>query len=179
MSHLDELLAAAADFAARFPDDVDANSLSISPRKGVVIVTCVDPRVDPTHVFALAVGDAIVARTPGGRVTAELLDDLQTAAAVGARKPDVKRPLTDVLVVHHTECGFTGIADPEMRATIRDEISGDAGRMEALAIESFETSLAADVALVRGDARFRAPPTVTGWLYDVATGQLQLVVEPA
>ena len=179
MSQLDQLLDAASRFAANFEETVDVASLSISPRRGIVMITCVDPRVDPTHLFGLEVGDAIVARTPGGRVSTELLDDLHTAGAVGARKPDIKRTVTDLLVIHHTACGFTAIADDDLRAEICAEIGGDAERMAGLAIGSFEESLATDVDLVRADERYPDTLTVTGWLYDVATGGLEMVVGPS
>ena len=41
----------------------------VFPRLGLFVITCLDPRVDPAHFLGLALGDAIVVRNFGGRVT--------------------------------------------------------------------------------------------------------------
>ena len=42
------------------------------PATQVVIVTCLDHRVDPAIVLGLGLGDAVVIRNTGGRVTTVL-----------------------------------------------------------------------------------------------------------
>jgi carbonic anhydrase len=44
--------------------------------RALYIITCVDPRTDPADFLGIEYGDAIVARTLGGRVTDAVIRDL-------------------------------------------------------------------------------------------------------
>jgi carbonic anhydrase len=46
------------------------------PARQVIIVTCLDHRVDPAIVLGLQLGDAPVIRNAGGRVTRAVIDDI-------------------------------------------------------------------------------------------------------
>ena len=46
------------------------------PAAQLVIVTCLDHRVDPAIVLGLQLGDAVVIRNAGGRVTPAVIDDI-------------------------------------------------------------------------------------------------------
>src|SRR5690349_15718444 len=46
------------------------------PAAQVVIVTCLDHRVDPAIILGLGLGDAVVIRNAGGRVTQAVIDDV-------------------------------------------------------------------------------------------------------
>jgi carbonic anhydrase len=46
------------------------------PARQVLIVTCLDHRVDPAIVLGLQLGDAPVIRDAGGRVTPAVIDDI-------------------------------------------------------------------------------------------------------
>lgn len=175
---LDDLLANAATFEAEFQDRVDAASLSMSPRKGVTIITCVDPRVDPMAIFGFATGDAIIIRVPGGRVNKEMIDEVLVAGIVAKHRAYGARPVTDFLVIHHTKCAIAGIADDEIRARVAQEMNGDPSHLQRLAIHSFEDSLATDVGMLRDDPRLSRDARVSGYLYDVDTGRLTQVVSP-
>ena len=56
MSNTELLKARNANFAASFSD----GELAPLPRLGMVIVACIDARVDPTKVFGLELGDAVL-----------------------------------------------------------------------------------------------------------------------
>jgi hypothetical protein len=49
---------------------------TLFPTLGLIVVTCLDARVDPAHILGLELGDALVVRNNGGRVTPQLIDDL-------------------------------------------------------------------------------------------------------
>src|SRR6202022_858160 len=78
------------------------------PTEQVVIVTCLDHRVDPAIVLGLQLGDAPVIRNIGGRVTQAVIDDITYFAYLadqlfgGRNAPDT---LFEVAVIHHTQCG--------------------------------------------------------------------------
>ena len=47
-----------------FAEQFAAGDLKISPRMSTILLTCLDARVDPAHLFGLGLGDALVIRGP-------------------------------------------------------------------------------------------------------------------
>ena len=88
------------------------------PAAQVLIVTCLDHRVDPAITLGLRLGDAPVIRNAGGRVTPAVIDDVAYLAFLagelfaGQGCPDT---LFEVAVVHHTQCGTGFLADAGFR----------------------------------------------------------------
>ena len=72
MDTLDRLAAGNARFARR---DFDP-ALRMMPSAAVLVIGCVDPRVDPSHVFGMDLGESAVLRNIGGRVTPGMLEQL-------------------------------------------------------------------------------------------------------
>src|SRR4051795_9967130 len=82
----------------------------VFPGLRLFVITCLDPRVDPAHILGLGLGDAIVARNVGGRVTTEVINDVAFIAQIAENAvPD--GPLFEVAVIHHTQCGSGALAD--------------------------------------------------------------------
>ena len=72
MAHIDPLLERNKDFAA-----TDAREgVSILAKHPVYVITCLDPRTDPSAFLGLEPGDAMVIRNAGGRVTPDVLKEL-------------------------------------------------------------------------------------------------------
>ena len=146
MSTIDDLLAGNEQFARSGPGE-----LPKLPRRGLVILTCMDHRVDPLAALGLELGDAMVIRNAGGRVTPAVLDELEILARIaedrGASIEDLH-----LLVLQHTDCGaakIAGVNDP------REALRGDLSALEA-------------------DSRVPAGLQVTGSVYDTATGRITL-----
>ena len=59
-----------------FANNFKQGDLGILPRLSTLIVTCLDARVDPAHLFGLELGDAVVMRNIGGRVTDDLIEQI-------------------------------------------------------------------------------------------------------
>src|SRR5882757_11452155 len=83
-----------------------ASGLKIIPSLKIFVIGCVDPRVDPSHILGLDLGEAAMIRNIGGRVTSSALDELVllrklTQAAGG----DFDQGWTFV-VLQHTDCGI-------------------------------------------------------------------------
>jgi len=65
MTDANDLVQRNAEFAAnRFRAD-----LTINPSGNMMVIGCVDPRVDPGHVLGLSDGEAAIIRNVGGRIT--------------------------------------------------------------------------------------------------------------
>lgn len=121
MSNLDELLTNNARFAAGDAKD-QVPAIPFLPNKQVYLITCIDPRVDPVDLLGLKLGDAIVARNVGGRVTDAVLSDLAWISYLHEHKtPDA--PWFELAIIHHTDCGSALMADDQLRAGFVDRDS--------------------------------------------------------
>src|SRR5258708_19730049 len=73
MTTFDTLLERNKEFAAhQFPKD-----LSLMPTLRAIIIGCVDPRVDPAHVFGLGPAEPTVIRNVAGPITPPTLQPMQ------------------------------------------------------------------------------------------------------
>lgn len=154
----------------------DVPQLPFLPRQGVLIVTCIDCRVDPAHVLGVRMGDALVARNIGGRVTQAVLDDIAYAAhLVGEKAPD--GPWFEVAVVHHTDCGSTLLADDALRHRFARRIGADERSLTDTAVLDPVRTVATDVHRVLWATQIPENVAVSGHVYDVDTGVVTTVVE--
>ena len=71
------------------------------------VVGCVDSRVEPSDVLGLALGDAVVMRNIGGRITPEALRAWALLGRLGQDGP----PRGQFVILHHTDCGIRRLAD--------------------------------------------------------------------
>ena len=73
------------------------------PARQMLIVTCLDHRVNPAIVLGLQLGDAPVIRNAGGRVTQAVIDDIAFLAAPSlSPKVSVSGHVYDIATGHVT-----------------------------------------------------------------------------
>jgi carbonic anhydrase len=175
MSNFDELLANNARFAASDAKD-RVPEIPFLPNKQVYIITCIDPRVDPAALLGLALGDAIVARNVGGRVTDSVLADLAWISYLHEVKtPDA--PWFELAVIHHTDCGSGLMADDQLRAGFVARGFDDLELQDNAVIEPAAT-VARDVRRIVESPVISQQIEVSGYSYDVKTGRLTGVGAP-
>ena len=175
MSHFDELLRNNASFAATDAKD-RVPEIPFIPNKQVYILTCIDPRVDPAQVFGLELGDAIVARTVGGRVTPAVIQDLAWISYLHETKtPDAG--WFELAVMHHTECGSGFFADESLRRGFAAR-GFDEAELAGLAVLDPAVTVPADVDKIIGTPQVSPKIKVSGFAYDVKTGLVSTVVPP-
>jgi carbonic anhydrase len=175
MSNFDELLRRNEAFARTGAKD-RVPAIPFLPNKQVYILTCIDPRVDPAQLFGLDLGDAIVARTVGGRVTPAVLQDLAWISYLHETKtPDAE--WFEFAVMHHTDCGSGFFADDELRHGFAARGYDDA-ELAGLAVLDPSVTVPGDVATVRQAPQVSSRIKVTGLAYDVKTGLVKTVVPP-
>jgi carbonic anhydrase len=118
------------------------------PSLHLVVLACMDPRVDPAALLGLRHGEAHVIRNAGGIATPETLEALRLSrTALGTR---------EVMVIHHTGCAaLAGLGRRDPAASVRKEV----GRVRA----------AADPPVWR---------SVRGFVLDLASGRLSEVEAP-
>lgn len=160
---LDRLLAANAEYAATF----DGSGLERRPALRLVVVTCMDARIDTLAALGLKPGDAHVLRNAGGRISDDVIRSLVVSTHVLG--------VDTVVVMHHTECGMATINRREVKALLGDIAEEHWEEFDLLAIDDQQQALRDDVAAVR-DSPLLPPVDVAGLIYDVRSGSVQQVV---
>jgi carbonic anhydrase len=69
-------------------------------------------RVDPAHVLGIKLGEAVVMRNIGGRITSGLLEQLGQLGRIGEIAGEIPGGGADfhIIVLQHTDCGITRLA---------------------------------------------------------------------
>ena len=165
---LDELIERNRAYAERHED-----GLPSLPRRGLVVLTCMDHRIDPVAALGLDLGDAMVIRNAGGRVTPGFLQNLEMLGFVAqARGSEVAS--MELVLMQHTQCGVGGLLDanPDALASYF-EVQPD--QLDELAPADPHEGIRADIETLAADPAVPSALSVTGLVYDVDTGQVELV----
>ncbi len=147
----------------------------VFPNLRLFVITCLDPRVDPAHFLGLGLGDALVVRNVGGRVTPEVVDDV---AFIGQLAEHVLPggPLFEVAVIHHTQCGTGALADDRFRRRYAERIGAEESTLREHAVLDPAATVIRDVERVRSAPAISPRVAVSGHVYDVVTGLVQTIV---
>ena len=171
----DELLQRNARFAAGGA----YSGLSFPTNETLQVVGCVDSRVDPGDVLGLALGEAVVMRNIGGRITPAALRSWDLLHRLGPGPGDGQGqgqpPAGALVILHHTECGIRRLAEyPDQLA---DYFEIPVTDLDSKAVSDPYAAIRIDV----GIARQAFPPSflVSGLVYNVNTGLVEMVVPSA
>jgi carbonic anhydrase len=181
VSNLDSMLERNKDFAAR---QSAAGTLMPSlpramPKVKAFIIGCADMRVDPAHVLGIEPGEAVVIRNVGGRITPGVLEQLGLLGRIGQVAGEAPGGGGEfhLIVLQHTDCGITRLAgDPAKLAHYFQVQESD---LKTKAVTDPRAAVAGDVALLRAIPALPGGWLISGLVYDVATGQVEVVVTPA
>jgi carbonic anhydrase len=146
------------------------------PATGLVVVTCLDHRVDPAIVLGLRLADAPVIRNTGGRVTPAVIEDVAYLAFLAERVLELDR-LFEVAVVHHTQCGAAFLADLGFRRQAAAATNLSESDLEAVAVTDPRATVTADVRRLLSSPLLSPKVSVSGHVYDVATGRVSTVLD--
>jgi carbonic anhydrase len=99
MSIIDQALISNKNFAKKYN-----SKLGAPPTPKIAVVTCMDPRLsDLPGILGLSHADIDVIRTGGPAVTEDVLAELIFSTRV--------LKTTEIMLLNHTDCGFTKITD--------------------------------------------------------------------
>jgi len=141
----------------------------------MMVVGCIDPRVDPAHVLGLSNGEAAIIRNVGGRITPTTLRTMALLGKVGAANADTHRPGDwNLVILHHTDCGMTDLAPSP---TCWPNTSSPSSELEGKSVSDPVGSVRVDVEAILQAIHGTAFP-VSGLVYDVDTGLVDVVVAP-
>ena len=147
--------------------------LPLLPRQRTLILGCVDPRVDPSHILGIPLGEAAVIRNIGGRFTPAVFGEVallgRLTAIVGG--PGLVRG--DLIVLQHTDCGITRLQEPpEMLAGF---FQIDPAALPDKHVADPYVAVHDDVTALRNIEPINAAFQITGVVYDVQTGRIDVV----
>jgi carbonic anhydrase len=162
MSVTDELLANAERYAASF----DKGDLPLPPARHVAVVACMDARLNPYGLLGLGEGDAHVIRNAGGVITADQLRSL----AISQRLLGT----TEIILIHHTDCGMLTFTDDGFKAGIQDEV-GIKPAWSAEAFSDLDEDVRQSLRRIQADPFIPVKDSVRGFVYEVETGKLREV----
>ncbi len=157
-----------------------------------VVIYCYDPRaVDIPAAVAREFGEVypgdIITDEQGNKVasTTSLFD----VVVAGGRAIDALRSITvaqhlfgikNVVIVHHTYCGATSFTTDGIIDAYKHEHDADISTIyerESISISDFVTSLEHDTRLMRESKGTPKHVNIYGYLYNIDTKELSLVVE--
>ncbi len=162
-----------------FAEQFEAGDLTIRPRKSTNSFTCVDARVDPAHRFGLGLGDAVVMRNAGGRINPAVMRDLGVLGVLAANMPGGSAMQPELVVIHHTDCGMSRLANPAILEQVATRLSLNVDEVVAMAITDPAISVQNDVERLRQTPGAPDQLVVSGFVYDVSNGTINQVVPPA
>jgi carbonic anhydrase len=150
------------------------------PTVPMLVVTCLDHRVDPAIVLGLQLGDAPVIRNTGGRVTQAVIDDVAYLAFLAERLLDGQGgadTLFEVAIVHHTQCGTGFLTDPGFRHRAAEATGLSQAALESSAVADPHDTVKADVERLLTSPLLSPKVSVSGHVYDIATGRVTTTLD--
>jgi carbonic anhydrase len=164
MGVTEELVAANEQFAQSYT----LGQLPMPPARHVAVLACMDARLHPEKVLGIEIGDAHVIRNAGGRA-----DDGALRSLIISQK---LLGTTEVLVIHHTDCGMLSFTNQDLHKKLVEETGTDASSIDFLPFSDLAQSVRDDVETITSSPFINPDAKVTGYIYDVATGRLEQVV---
>src|SRR5262250_3891057 len=161
MSVFDEMLA----HNARYAETFGLGHLQTPPVRKLVILTCMDSRMDLEQLLGLQVGDAHMIRNAGGLATEDAIRSLLLSThLLGTRS---------IAIIQHTECGLMSITDEEFRWRLSTSTGKDASHLQFHAFRDLDQNVREQVARVKSDPFLPRQIEVRGFVYDVKRGSLR------
>jgi carbonic anhydrase len=158
MSVTDEYLRNNQAYAAQF-----SGPLPLPPASHVAVVACMDARLNVYAILGLREGEAHVIRNAGGVVT----DDEIRSLAISQRLLGT----TEVILIHHTDCGMLTFTDDQFKRSIQDE-TGIKPEWAAEAFTDLDEDVRQSIARIKASPFIPHKEAVRGFVFDVATGKL-------
>lgn len=152
MTQIAGLLSANKGYAAARASVADRK-----PGRRLAIVTCMDARIDVFAALGLHLGEALVIRNAGGRVT----DDVLRSLALGTHVLGVEA----VVVMQHTKCGLAGVTNEELQKFTGADLG-------FYPIDDHAAALQEDIDVLTATSFLTPLRVIAGFVYDVETGEI-------
>ena len=150
-----------------------------APAQQLLIVSCLDHRVDPANVLRPAARRRVRHPQRWRRVTQAVISDIAYLALLSEllfSNPD-DRTVFEVAVVHHTQCGAGLLADSRFRRQAASATGMSEPELEATTVTDPEITVKADAERLLASALLSPKVSVSGHVYDIAAGRLTTTVD--
>jgi carbonic anhydrase len=159
-----------------FAEHQFVDGLRIAPKLKVLLLGCVDPRVDPAQILGIELGEAAVIRNIGGRVTPNVLADIALLASLSNTLGGALGPGWELIVLQHNDCGILRLQDPP--GPLADYFQIDHASLSDKHVGDPRAAVETDITVLRDSPLVPDAFRVTGAVYDVATGRIEIVAGP-
>ncbi len=137
--------------------------LPAAPARRLVVVTCMDARLEPLDLLGLELGDAHVLRNAGAVVTEDVLRSLAVSAwMMGTR---------ETVVLGHTDCGLERFTNDD----VAERLPPGAPRLDFLPYRDVTEAVRDGVRRILESPLLPEDFAASGVVCDVATGDLRPV----
>lgn len=160
MTAAQEFLKANGTYAATF----QKGDLPMPPARHVAALTCMDARLHPARFLGLQEGDAHIIRNAGGRASEDAVRSLIISEQLLGT--------TEIVVIHHTDCGMLTFSNEDLRSRLQREFKADASSIDFLPFSDLEQSVRDDIATIKASPFIPGNITISGFIYDVKSGRL-------
>ncbi len=162
MSATEDVIANNEAYAAEF----DKGDLPLPPAKGLAVVACMDARLNVHQILGLETGDAHIIRNAGGVIT----DDEIRSLAISQRKLGT----TEIVLLHHTDCGMLTFKDEEFRDELEQE-TGERPEWHSEAFPDLDGSVRESIKRITDSPYVPNTDSVRGFIYEVESGKIREV----
>ncbi|KAF8528022.1 carbonic anhydrase [Hysterangium stoloniferum] len=169
MSGFDDFPKANAEYVTSF-NAQNLGNLALPPSKKLIIVTCMDARIDPAASLGIKEGEAHVIRNAGGSAREALRSILISQHLLGTK---------EIAVFHHTGCGMLTFTNDQFQSQLNAKYPAHGKEIDAIDFLTFpelEPSVKADVEYLKGNPLLAEKSNITGWVHEVETGKIRRVI---
>ncbi|KAI0757328.1 carbonic anhydrase [Daedaleopsis nitida] len=150
----------------------DKGQLPLPPSKKLLIVTCMDARINVYAELGIQEGEAHIVRNAGGVAKEALRSIIISQRLLGTR---------EIAVFHHTGCGMVTFDTPQLRALVKESDPSNPAlsavdQIDFLEFRGLEESVRDDVKFLQDNPLILPGTKVTGWVYEVETGKIKQIV---
>lgn len=146
------------------------------PKTGVLIVTCIDPRIEPAGFLGVEQNDALVLRNTGGRVNDGTIFDIALVTTLRETMAGAAGPPLEVAIIHHTQCGSSFLADDDFRHAFATRTGLAEADLQAAAVTDPHATVRLDVQRLRSSPLVDDRIVVSGHVLDLRTGLVRTVL---
>jgi carbonic anhydrase len=136
------------------------------PAPRVAVVACMDSRLKISELLGIGDEEVQVIRNAGGVVT----DDVIRSLAVSQRLLGT----TEIILIHHTDCGLQKITDDEFTREIEEE-TGIRPPWEVQAFTDAARDVRDSIRRIKASPFLPRTDRIRGFVFDVTTGELDKV----
>ncbi|KAF9031245.1 carbonic anhydrase [Hymenopellis radicata] len=144
-------------YAASF----DKGSLPMPPSKNLLVVTCMDARLNPAASLGIELGESHIVRNAGGRV-----QDAIRSIVVSQR--------------HAKSLSSTTRTTPQLREIVKKDASPAVAQLvdqfDFLEFSNLELSVKEEVEHLKNNPLLLKETKISGWIYHVENGKISRVV---